>query len=130
MNVVKCQRTAKTVRFSRNALALALLVTLSAHAQDQVSADKNKDESKKEVTELNAVIVTGTHKAGLSPTDSISPIDVYSGAQIEDQAAVDLTDSLTKIMPALNTQRFPIADGTTFPSPWITTSSRSTTASV
>ena len=117
MNVVKSQRAAKTVRFSRNALALALLVALSAHAQDQVSADKSKDESKKEVTELNAVIVTGTHKAGLSPTESISPIDVYSGAQIEDQAAVDLTDSLTKIMPALNTQRFPIADGTAFVRP-------------
>jgi len=107
---------AKPARFIRTALSIALLSALSAHAQDQGSSDKTEPK-KKEVTEMTTIVVTGTHKAGLSPTESISPIDVYSGAQIENQGAIDLTDSLTKITPSLNTQRFPIADGTSFVRP-------------
>jgi iron complex outermembrane receptor protein len=112
MSIQVSGKAARAANLSRTALAAALLIALSAHAQDQGSTEKKKD-----VTELNPIVVTGTHKAGLSPTDSISPIDVYSGAQIEDQANIDMTDSLTKIMPALNTQRFPIADGTAFVRP-------------
>jgi len=114
MSIQASGRRARATNLRRTTLAIALLGALSAHAQDQGSTDKNDG---KKVTELTPIVVTGTHKAGLSPTESISPIDVYSGAQIEEQAAVDLTDSLTKIMPALNTQRFPIADGTAFVRP-------------
>jgi len=113
MSIQVLGRSARAANLARTALAIALLGALSAQAQDAT----DKTEGKKGVTELNPIVVTGTHKAGLSPTESISPIDVYSGAQIEEQAAVDLTDSLTKIMPALNTQRFPIADGTAFVRP-------------
>ena len=48
---------------------------------------------------LEEVVVTGT------------------GSALADQPAFDLTDSLTKISPSLNTQRFPIADGTAFVRP-------------
>lgn len=61
---------------------------------------------------IEEVVVTGTRKVGLSPTESLSPIDLIAGDRLTGQAAFDLTDSLTKISPALNTQRFPIADGT------------------
>ena len=44
----------------------------------------------------------------------MSPIDVLAGTAISNQATFDLTDGLTKIAPSLNTQRFPIADGTAF----------------
>jgi len=106
---------ARAIHLRRTALLVALLGALSAHAQDQGATEKN--ESKKGVTELNPIVVTGTHKAGLSPTESISPIDVHSGAEVENQAAVDMTDAITKIVPSLNTQRFPIADGTAFVRP-------------
>lgn len=112
----KVLRAATSARFIRTTLSIALLSALSAHAQDQGSTQQS-EAKKKEVTELTPIVVTGTHKAGLSPTESISPIDVYSGDQIEDQGAIDLTDSLTKITPSLNTQRFPIADGTAFVRP-------------
>ena len=65
-------------------------------------------------TALVEVVVTGTRKEGVSPTDSLSPVDVINGATISQQAAFDLTDSLTKVSPSLNTQRYPIADGTAF----------------
>ena len=66
---------------------------------------------------LEEVVVTGTRKTGLSPTETLSPIDVIGGGTIQNQGSFDLTDSLTKISPALNTQRFPIADGTSFVRP-------------
>src|SRR5688500_5628231 len=97
-------------RAVRSRLTLAVLAALAAtpvFAQDAAPAAE-------ETTELEAVVVTGSRKVGLSPTESISPVDVYGGEQLEQQATPDLTDSLTKIMPALNTQRFPIADGTAF----------------
>ena len=64
--------------------------------------------------EMEEVVVTGTRKGGLAPTETLSPIDVFSGETVTKQATFDLTDGLTKLSPALNTQRFPIADGTAF----------------
>lgn len=66
---------------------------------------------------LEEVVVTGTRKEGQSPTETLSPIDVVSGQTLANQGSFDLTDSLTKISPSLNTQRFPIADGTAFVRP-------------
>jgi len=62
--------------------------------------------------DLEEVVVTGTRKAGQSPTETLSPVDTLSGALLEEQGAFDLTDGLPKLTPAINTQRFPIADGT------------------
>ena len=86
------------------ASAVALVLSQVAYAQTPQS-------------ELGEVIVTGTRKAGVSPTESISPVDVIEGAAVSQQGAFDLTDSLTKITPSLNTQRYPIADGTSFVRP-------------
>ncbi len=63
---------------------------------------------------LEEVVVTGTRKGGQSPTETLSPVDLLGGEMLSDQAAFDLTDGLPKISPSLNTQRFPIADGTAF----------------
>lgn len=66
---------------------------------------------------LEEVTVTGTRKSGTSVLDTLSPVSVFSGAELENQGVTDLTDALTKISPALSTQRFPIADGTAFVRP-------------
>jgi len=63
------------------------------------------------------IVTTGTRREGLSPTETLSPIDVLAGDTISNQATFDLTDGLTKIMPSLNTQRYPVADGTAFVRP-------------
>jgi iron complex outermembrane recepter protein len=65
-------------------------------------------------TEFEEIVVTGTRKGGQSPTETLSPVDLLGGELLSDQAAFDLTDALPKISPSLNTQRFPIADGTAF----------------
>ena len=101
-------------RVVRSRLALAIIATLAtapAFAQDPAPAPEDKP------AELDTVVVTGTRKPGLSPTETLSPVDAFGGEQVELQASPDLTDSLTKITPSLNTQRFPIADGTAFVRP-------------
>ena len=61
---------------------------------------------------IEEIITTGTRREGQSPTDTLSPIDVLSGEQFVNQSTFDITEAITKIAPSLNTQRFPIADGT------------------
>jgi len=72
----------------------ALALTTPAFAQDE------------------EVIVTGTRAAGTSPTQSMSPVDLVPGDALSEQGSLELTDQLTNIAPSINTQRFPIADGT------------------
>jgi len=63
---------------------------------------------------LEEVVVTGTRKEGQAPTETLSPIDVISSETLTRMATFNLTDGLTQIAPSINTQRFPIADGTAF----------------
>lgn len=116
------------VRAIQVALATSALAAWSAQAQDPGAAggqqaaagqtgnapNANAAAKTKSPVTLQTIVVTGTHRAGLSPTESVSPIDVFSGSQIASQPSADLTDSLTNIVPSLNTQRYPIADGTAF----------------
>ncbi len=86
------------------------------------SASAQSDGEEKSVTEddsllIEEVITIGTRKEGVSPTQTLSPVDVIGGADLTYQGTADLTDSLTKLTPALSTQRFPIADGTAFVRP-------------
>jgi iron complex outermembrane recepter protein len=83
----------------------ALIAPFAVLAQAQQAAGK---------TTLEEIVVTGTRKIGQSPTETLSPVDMFDGELIADQATYDLTDSLTKVSSAINTQRFPIADGTAF----------------
>lgn len=62
----------------------------------------------------DVIVVTGTRVEGKSPTETLSPVDVLGGDALSEQASFDLTDSLTNIAPSINSQRFPIADGTAF----------------
>lgn len=93
-------------RFALSALALAI-----AANSNSVVAQTEED------TLLEEVVTIGTRKEGLSPEETLSPIDVLSGSSLSNQGGFDLTDSLSKIAPSLNTQRFPIADGTAFVRP-------------
>ena len=86
-------------------LAVGMPVTILA--QDIEEPDKALEE----------VTVTGTRRAGVEAIQTLSPVSVIGGLELERQGLSDLTDTLTKVTPALNTQRFPIADGTAFVRP-------------
>ena len=64
--------------------------------------------------DIEEIVITGTRREGQSPTETLSPIDVLTGEALANQATFDMTDGLPKIAPSINTQRFPIADGTSF----------------
>lgn len=85
------------------AVTLALALSIP-----QVFAQDSEDEL------IEEVVTTGTRKEGQSPTETLSPIDVLGGTSLSNQATFDMTDGLTKVAPSVNTQRFPIADGTAF----------------
>ncbi|MEX0644697.1 MAG: TonB-dependent receptor [Parvularculaceae bacterium] len=84
------------------AIALASVGAVPAIAQDD------------EEEATDRIVVTGTRVEGRAPEESLSPIDLHDGAALAEQGSFDLTDQLTSIAPSINTQRFPIADGTAF----------------
>ena len=93
----------------RGCTALALTISLSSPVMAQSAANGNDAIDEPTIEEI---VVTGTRRAGVAPTETLSPVDVLSGELLTRQSAFDITDSLTAISPSLNTQRFPIADGT------------------
>jgi len=92
----------------RRSLSLALAASIAMMPSMALPQDDGADEV------IEEIITTGTRKQGQSPTESLSPIDVFGGETLANQATFDLTDGLTKISPSINTQRYPIADGTAF----------------
>lgn len=63
------------------------------------------------------IVVTGTRRTGQAAADTASPVDLFDGSDLSSQANFDLTENFTRIAPSFNTQRFPIADGTSFVRP-------------
>jgi iron complex outermembrane receptor protein len=94
-------------RFRPSAICAAFTFSLALGSPAAFSQETEDDL-------LEEVITTGTRKEGLSPTETMSPIDVLSGTSLTNQATFDMTDGLTKVTPSINTQRYPIADGTAF----------------
>lgn len=99
-----------TVNFARHKLSLAIAVCSCLTPGILYAQDTQRENS----TAEENVIVTGTRREGVAPSETLSPIDVLGGGEIAEQASFDITDSLSRITPSLNTQRFPIADGTAF----------------
>lgn len=95
-------------RTSFSILSLTVVATFSVSSPSAWSQDADESEL------IEEIITTGTRREGQSPTETLSPVDVLTGESFTNQAAFDITDSITKISPTLNTQRFPIADGTAF----------------
>lgn len=86
---------------------MASLIAIGACGQASAWAQPDGSES-------DEVVVTGTRVEGRSPTETLSPIDLLGGDDLKNQGGFDLTNQLTNISPSLNTQRFPISDGTAF----------------
>ncbi|MFC3551306.1 TonB-dependent receptor plug domain-containing protein [Lysobacter cavernae] len=113
---------------TRNRLTVAVATALLSAASVPVLAQDSPQTSppappprtaapRQSPVDLDKLVVTGTRVQGRSPTQSLSPVDVFSPAELEKQASADFTDQLADIAPSFNTQRFPIADGTAFVRP-------------
>ncbi|MBU2097214.1 MAG: TonB-dependent receptor, partial [Gammaproteobacteria bacterium] len=82
---------------------LAALPTTGAIAQDGA--------------EIESMIVTGTRATNRTSFDTLAPIDILAGAQIEGTVSSDLSDSLAQLIPSFTVQRLPMADGQVFVRP-------------
>lgn len=96
----------RSKKYSGRLLCAAALSSLGFGASGLAISVQADDQT------IEEVVVTGTRKAGVAPTQTLSPVDVFGGDRLMSQGSFDLTDSLSAVSPSLNTQRFPIADGT------------------
>ena len=77
------------------ALSLAIAVSITMAPATALPQDEGAEDV------IEEIVTTGTRRQGQSPTETLSPIDVLGGDLIANQAAFDLTDGLTKIMPSI-----------------------------
>jgi iron complex outermembrane receptor protein len=85
--------------------------TGSARAQGvQQGTTANDDESSR----LEEVIVTGTRRDDRSVTDSASPIDIISGADINAQPTANMLDTVRNLVPSFYVGQNSISDASTF----------------
>lgn len=104
----------KTTSVSR-AIKIALLSGLTTGSINAFAAPSEQGLENKE--DVEKIVITGSRKVGQLPTETLSPVDILGGDSLQEQGSFDLTDSLSKIAPSINTQRYPIADGTAFVRP-------------
>ncbi|HEX4739361.1 MAG TPA: TonB-dependent receptor [Allosphingosinicella sp.] len=64
-------------------------------------------------TESNAdIVVTGTRVGGRSRLETASPVDVLSGATIQQQGTTELAQALSNVAPSIDFPRASVVDGT------------------
>ncbi len=97
-------------------VAIALLVAgatsagLAGAQNAPQGAAANPDES----TVLGEVVITGTRRTDRSVTDSASPIDVISGADISAQPTANMLDTVRNLVPSFFVGQNSISDASTF----------------
>ncbi|MEJ7927902.1 TonB-dependent receptor [Sphingobium sp. AN641] len=95
---------------SRSAVAAALLYAMPAIAQDSVPQAAEEDPGA-------TIIVTGTRRTDRTVVDSPTPIDVYSGAELQKMGVADMIQVLQNLVPSLSVARYAIGDGSSFVRP-------------
>ncbi|GAA0715509.1 TonB-dependent receptor [Dokdonella soli] len=101
--------------FARNMLAAALLVVLSAHADEQTAGaaqEKSTDEIRKEKTELGTIVVTGSRAKGHTVQDSPTPIDTIAREALQSAGSLEVGKLLQTLEPSVNFSTTFVSDGT------------------
>lgn len=65
-------------------------------------------------TESDQIVVLGTRRTDRSVTDSASPVDVISSAELRTQPAADMLEVLKNVVPSFNVAQNSISDASTF----------------
>ena len=93
------------------AASLAVMIN-SAVAQQQPSAAT--DTSTGPGKEIQEVIVTGTRRQDRTAVESAAPIDVLSGADLQNQASTNMLDTLSNTVPSFIVGQNSISDASSF----------------
>ncbi len=94
-------------RLSATRLAAIALLVVGAMP---TGAAAEKDDT----TALEAVVITGTRRTDRSVTDSASPIDIISAADINAQPTANMLDTVRNIVPSFFVGQNTISDASTF----------------
>lgn len=100
-------KSARLIRFALLSSATCLGSAGAALAQD---ADADSADQPQ-------IIVTGTRQADRSAADTVSPVDVVSGAELQNQAPNDIGDAIRVSVPSYNVSTQPISDAATLVRP-------------
>ncbi|WP_311269055.1 TonB-dependent receptor [Sphingobium sp. WCS2017Hpa-17] len=96
---------------SRGAIAAALLYTVPAVAQDAGPQEAAPAEPGQ------TIIVTGTRRTDRTVAESPTPIDVYSGQELQKQGTADMNQVIQNLVPSFSVARYAIGDGSSFVRP-------------
>lgn len=96
---------------SRGAIAAALFYTVPAFAQDAGPQEAAPAEPGQ------TIIVTGTRRTDRTVAESPTPIDVYSGQELQKQGTADMNQVIQNLVPSFSVARYAIGDGSSFVRP-------------
>ena len=93
------------------ATATAFLALASA---DVASAQSTSDAATAEDDAAASIVVIGTRRTDRSSTNSASPVDVISAAELNSQPAPNMLDALKNVVPSFFVPQNTISDASTF----------------
>lgn len=100
---------------------LALAAPVAAQNAEQAEAQQVQDAVSPEpaapaaaVAEDNEIVVTGTRRSDRTVTNSASPIDVISSAELDTQPTANMLDAIKNIVPSFYVPQNTISDASTF----------------
>jgi iron complex outermembrane receptor protein len=96
------------------AIALIVVGAISTGSARAQGAPQGTTTSNDESSPLGEVIVTGTRREDRSMTDSASPIDIISGADINAQPTANMLDTVRNLVPSFYVGQNAISDASTF----------------
>lgn len=65
----------------------------------------------------DTIIVTGTRRTDRTVAESPTPIDVYSGQELQKQGVADMNQVIQNLVPSFSVARYAIGDGSSFVRP-------------
>jgi iron complex outermembrane receptor protein len=104
MQIAKNKNLARWM-LAGSVLAAGLATALPVAAQTPAGAQSE---------DVGTIIVTGTRRTDRSITDSASPVDVVSAADLRTQPAADLLDVVRNLVPSFFVGQNTISDASTF----------------
>ncbi|WP_140419293.1 TonB-dependent receptor plug domain-containing protein, partial [Sphingobium sp. Z007] len=95
---------------SRSAIAVALCYSMPVLAQDAPPQAAAAEPGQ-------TIIVTGTRRTDRTVAESPTPIDVYSGVELQKQGTADMNQVIQNLVPSFSVARYAIGDGSSFVRP-------------
>lgn len=102
-------RRSRKVALAATAATLAILLSDPALAQDTAAADDTAAANKDD-----AIVVIGTRRTDRTVTDSASPVDVISSADLQNQPSANMLDTVKNVVPSFFVGQNSISDASTF----------------